>query len=87
MKEIVIGNIHIRKPSLLKQAGEFFHLSEVQPSDICSFGSDELAEMYPDIYGDRGEIDTGWGGNCQSWRGMRGWWKSFIKQVEKNEQS
>lgn len=73
--------IHFKMPSLIKRIGESVGFYEIEPSDI-TIGREDLNNLYnnrPDLFGDQTAIGPGDDGNCQSWRGDRGWWKKLVK--------
>lgn len=66
------------KPPLIKRLGEKLRVSEITPADIVSYEQlGLLLQTYRDLAGDL-DIGIGNDGNCQSWRGNRGWWKAFF---------
>lgn len=78
--------IGIHPPSKVKQFFEDIGLIEITPQDLCSSQEQlqELYKTYPDLMGDSSSIGPGDDGNCQSWQGYKGWWKSLLVK-ERNE--
>lgn len=71
---------HFHPPNKLKRLGEAMRVYEVSPYDIVPHDEvGPLLKKYPDLAGDPSIGRSDFEGNCQSWKGCPGWWKSFVK--------
>lgn len=79
----MVERLNLKPPSTVKIVLEKVG-REITPADICPSRKDldRLYQMYPDLAGDSTSIGPSDDGNCQSWRGDRGWWRAFLEQYK-----
>lgn len=73
--------LELKSPPFWKRVLEDHFGIEIAPEDITPTGEAyrKLVKKYPDLLGDTTAIGPGDDGNCQSWRGHKGWWREFVK--------
>lgn len=76
-----LSELQLYPPGKVIQILEKLGVRDVRPEDICPEEKlPILYKMFPELLGDREEMDITMGGRCQVWRDNPRWWDRFLKQ-------